>query len=278
MNFFLCYYVVHFSNPILISFCFGFRCQEYYLTKLKLSNSKSSMESKAETETQGEVVIKYEPFRFNGNSNESVLIAHSYRKYIRSNPSSVGQVSGHGGTSKYAQWRLHSVNNDTFKLENIYSGKYLRIINNGNSVDVGGGGGKYTLFKVQQHKLSNNNMVQPHMISLQSMAFPGCFIAVNGQCNVYSFNINNQQNQNKNDINLYLYARPYQPQKQQQQQQQESKEWNNDNIALKPGIVAIEHAFNKHLRVKPQNELNANGMLNISFLFFLFKLWIETKY
>ena len=207
------------------------------------------MSSKKVTSTQGEspAVIKYEPWRYNGISTESTLIAHSYRKYVRSNPSAANQVSGHGGTSKYAQWRLHAINKNKFKLQNIQTGKYLRIIDSGTTVDVNGTGGKFTVFKAIQHDSSTNNMVQPHMISLESEVFPNCFIAVNGDCNVYSYNGNTCKT-NKNDINLYLYARPQQPQSAQA------------NV-LKPGVVVIQHEFGKHLRVQPGNLQNANGMI-----------------
>ena len=217
------------------------------------------MATKGNTEAQGEspIVIKYEPWRYNGIAMESVLIAHSYRKYVRSNPSGNDQVSGHGNTSKYAQWKLHAINNNKFKLQNAQTGKYLRIIKNGTTVDVGGNGGKFTVFKAIQHNPSNNNMVQPHMISLESQVFPGCFIAVNGECNVYSYNINNNQG-NKNDINLYLYARPQQLQ-QMNNNNNNSMNMNVSASNLQPGIVVIQHEFGKSLRVNPQNEELING-------------------
>ena len=213
--------------------------------------------SKKFTGPQGEhspVVVKYEPLRYNGISIQSTLIAHSYRKYVRSNPSAASQVSGHGGTSKYAQWRLHAINKNKFKLQNIQTGKYLRIVDSGNTVDVNGTGGKFTVFKAVQQP-STNKMVQPHMISLESEVFPNCFIAVNGNCNVYSYNANTSKS-NKNDIHLYLYARPQPPQSPQSQPAQAN--------VLKPGVVVIQHEFGKHVRVQPGNEQNANGMVYIT--------------
>eukprot|EP01083_Nonionella_stella_P287482 978560_1 len=152
---------------------------------------------------------KYEPYCFCGKSADSVLLYHSYNKYIRSNPNSTVQVSGHGGTSRFAQWKLHAMSNDVFKLQNVHTRKYLRIINNGKTVDVGGTGGKYTLFRAiqSQHHDTSSRRCEPHQISLQSVQFPEYYIAANGQCTVYSFHMNHAQTQSQNDINLYLHIR-----------------------------------------------------------------------
>ena len=93
------------------------------------------------------------------------------------------------------------------------------------------------------------------MISLESVQFARHYIAVDGQCKVYSFGNKLQQNQNKNDINLFLYVRP------QINVNSEAKQIESaSNQILKPGIVVIQHAFNKCLRVKPGNEGQANGI------------------
>eukprot|EP01083_Nonionella_stella_P182972 659884_1 len=191
---------------------------------------------------------KYEPYCFCGKSADSVLLYHSYNKYIRSNPNSTVQVSGHGGTSRFSQWKLHAMSNDVFKLQNVHTRKYLRIINNGKTVDVGGTGGKYTLFRAiqSQHHDTSSRRCEPHQISLQSVQFPEYYIAANGQCTVYSFHMNHAQKQNQNDIDLYLYIRPL-----QMRCTQEQKDDALSSNALKPGTVIIQHALHKNLRVQP---------------------------
>ena len=89
-------------------------------------------------------------------------------------PNANGQVNGSGGTGGLARWNVHldgeSDGYKVAKFQNTKTNKYLRIYNDGNTIDVGGGGGKWTRFKVKQ---TNGNSFK-----LESCELGGKYVAI----------------------------------------------------------------------------------------------------
>ena len=59
-------------------------------------------------------------------------------------------ADGNGGTGSFARWRVILQGSNLIRLQNIKTGRYLRIQRN-NEVNVGGGLGALTLFRYQVH-------------------------------------------------------------------------------------------------------------------------------
>ena len=81
-------------------------------------------------------------YRF--DSNQKVVMRHPKGKFLRINPSQNHLLCENGGTGKWAQWNVelhgHQDGKQVVKLKHNASGKYLRIYENGQKIDVGGGG------------------------------------------------------------------------------------------------------------------------------------------
>jgi hypothetical protein len=108
------------------------------------------------------------PYMF--NMNNTVVIEHIGGDYLRADPKKETEADPAGKMGEWAQWKAHlHENGGVMQLENVKTGKYLRILD-GKHVDVGGIGGKFTMFKV--HRVSNG------YCKLESVEFPGKFIAV----------------------------------------------------------------------------------------------------
>ena len=85
--------------------------------------------------------------------NEIVVIQHGFNKHLRVEPRNEGAINGNGGRGKFARWRIEYFDNEQrVKFKSTKSGKYLRIIKSGSTVDVGGTGGAFTLFKIDKLK------------------------------------------------------------------------------------------------------------------------------
>jgi len=102
--------------------------------------------------------------------NQPVVLKHHHGKYIRVNPENPNEPDGHGGTGEHSIW-LCELEGDLIKLKNQFSQKFLRIWQNGQNIDVEGGGGPFTLFKV--HVVES-----PNVVRLESERFVGRFIGV----------------------------------------------------------------------------------------------------
>ena len=109
----------------------------------------------------------------NNNEGGIVVIQHGFGQHLRVKPGDESQINGNGGRGKFARWNIEYYDNgQRVKFRSTKSGKYLRIIKNGSSVDVGGSGGPFTLFTYD--KLNK---------TLESNKFPGYYLAVNQQNN-----------------------------------------------------------------------------------------------
>jgi len=103
-----------------------------------------------------------------------VCIAHKFGKHLRVNPGREQAIDGHGGCGRFARWSMEHFDNECVKFKSTKSGRYLRIIDGTPQrvVDVGGGGGRYTLFRW--------NATQR---TLESTVFPGHYLAVHREQN-----------------------------------------------------------------------------------------------
>eukprot|EP01084_Bolivina_argentea_P007818 14679_1 len=103
-----------------------------------------------------------------------VVLQHAKGQTLRINPQNPNILDENGGHGKWAQWNIELENEEkdskVIKLKHNTSNKYLRIHNNGNSIDVQGVGGKWTRFRV--HKLGLNKA------KLESVECHGKYIAV----------------------------------------------------------------------------------------------------
>ena len=106
--------------------------------------------------------------------NKLVVLRHPKGKFLRVSPNNLTQVNENGGVGPFARWNieLHGEQDGckVVKLKSEKSGKYLRIYNNGLTMDVGGGGGKWTRFKV--------HMTGSNKAKLESCELPGKYPAV----------------------------------------------------------------------------------------------------
>ena len=149
----------------------------------------------------------------------------TYNKY--------NKYTAEGGRGAFAQWKLEICGMNLVKFKSTKSGKYLRIIKNGTTVNVGGSGGQYTIFKYD-----------PMTKTLESNKFPGFYLAVNKNNKRDVFAVNKASNDNGDyffKFNIISLNVPI-------------RDDNNQNK-----IVAVQHGFGKHLRVKPGDELEING-------------------
>eukprot|EP01083_Nonionella_stella_P030759 84262_1 len=114
-----------------------------------------------------------------GQDNVEVVIQHkgggAFKNYLRVVIANNG-AGPDGGTGGLARWIVEKQGGDKIKLKSVKTGKYLRIqpgANHGaeNKIDVGGGGGKWTVFKV--HKQGKAGLVK-----LESAEQGGKYLAV----------------------------------------------------------------------------------------------------
>eukprot|EP01084_Bolivina_argentea_P227380 384018_1 len=111
------------------------------------------------------------PYQFAVNGRV-VVLKHSHNGHIRVNPNAQSQANGSGGTGQWARWKIELMGGNHCKLQSTKTGKYLRIWRGGKEIDINGGGGLFTKFKIHYHS-------RPNGIKLESDRFPGRYIAVN---------------------------------------------------------------------------------------------------
>eukprot|EP01084_Bolivina_argentea_P086658 156617_1 len=98
---------------------------------------------------------------------------HQHTKFLRIHPQNHAVADPNGGKGEFAQWEADPTHNgQRIRLKSCKSGKYLRIINQGQTIDVNGGGGDFTIFNV----LKQNDGT----VKLQSVKFPNAYLAVGG--------------------------------------------------------------------------------------------------
>mmetsp|Transcript_27848 Transcript_27848/g.24640 ORF Transcript_27848/g.24640 Transcript_27848/m.24640 type:complete len:149 (+) Transcript_27848:34-480(+) len=106
-----------------------------------------------------------------------VIIKHQLGMYLRSQwPLNEGTgADPDGGQNDVSEFEIDLQNNgNRCRLKHVKAGKYLRIFDGGNAVNIAGNGGKFTVFKI--HRLK-----EPGKCKLESVAFPGKYIAVGRQ-------------------------------------------------------------------------------------------------
>jgi len=85
------------------------------------------------------------PYLF--KKKNTVVLKHSQGKFIRVKPGNLGEADSDGGKGDFAQFEADPSDNGTkCRFKSKKTGKYLRIM--GGDVNVGGTGGKFTVFKV----------------------------------------------------------------------------------------------------------------------------------
>ena len=101
-------------------------------------------------------------------SGKEVVIQHKkggdFDKFLRVKPGDLGKADPDGGKGKFARW-IVELDGDKARFKSKESGKYLRIMKDGD-INVEGGQGPLTLFKV--HKQGQANVVK-----LESNKFDG---------------------------------------------------------------------------------------------------------
>ena len=102
--------------------------------------------------------------------NNTVIIKHQLGKYLKPwNDDKGGETAANpdGDKNEVSEFECDLQNNgNRCRLKSKRNGKYLRIIDNGDKVDIGGSGGKFTLFKI--HKMGG-----PGKCKLESVEFSG---------------------------------------------------------------------------------------------------------
>lgn len=119
------------------------------------------------------------PYVFKVDGKE-VIIQHKFggdfSKFLRVNPNNLGKPCSQGARGEFARWIVEKEGDNTVRLKSKKSGKYLRIMKDG-EINVEGGKGPLTLFKVH----GNDNVRK-----LESNQFKGKYVSVkkNGDVNV----------------------------------------------------------------------------------------------
>jgi hypothetical protein len=180
-----------------------------------------------------------------------VVLKHHLGKTIRVHPDKLEDADSEGGTGEFARWQAE-LDGDYVKFKSVKTGKYLRIWQNGKDVDVDGGGGPFTLFRVHV-------VEAPNVVKLESERFSGRYLAVNehgkvivgeggnycvirvcreGAAELHPIQQQVLQNQGQH------HQQPQQPQQQQQQQHQpehkaDDKNLNDDAKQVKRWLESI---------------------------------------
>ena len=105
-------------------------------------------------------------------SGKEVVVQHPHSGHIRVSPNNTSLADGGGGEGKFARWRIYLEAGNHCRLQSIHTGKYLRLWRGGREIDVNGGTGPFTKFKIVYHN-------RPNGVRLESARFPGKYIAVN---------------------------------------------------------------------------------------------------
>lgn len=111
------------------------------------------------------------PYKFQMSGRE-VVVQHKHNGHIRVSPNNLGMADGGGATGGFARWRIHLEGGSHCRLQSVKTGKYLRLWRGGREIDVNGGTGPFTKFRIHYHS-------RPNGVKLESDRFPGRYIAVN---------------------------------------------------------------------------------------------------
>ena len=185
----------------------------------------------------------FNTFKFD-KSNIIVSMIHNhgfndFMKYstIRMNPNKNDELCSHGGFGPWAKWKIFVENVGSHicvKLQSTKNLRFMRILENG--TDIGGVGGGYTKYKVIFVK-------KPNVCKLESCMFPGKFIAVSKDGNVYS------SDGSTDDSNMAFVENPF-----------GKHAINQMNSVENLDIILVRHMHNKSLRINPKNRNESNGL------------------
>merc|ERR1712048_1383702 len=117
------------------------------------------------------------------NECEAVVVIRSEMngKSLRVKPGQLGISEVHGGFGGFARWKIKKTGHNLCKLQSCKSMKFIRVSpkTNGESVDVLGGGGKFTEFRV--HRMGQ-------FVCFESVVYANKYLAVDAHGNVYASN------------------------------------------------------------------------------------------
>eukprot|EP01084_Bolivina_argentea_P234132 394169_1 len=194
------------------------------------------------------------PYQFK-QSGRLVVVQHSHNGHVRVSPNNMGQADGGGGHGAFAQWRIMLEGGQHCRLQSTKTNKYLRIFRNGNVIDVDGGTGPFTKFKIHYHS-------RPNGIKLESDRFPGRYLAVNPNrtmkigggghhCNLWI----------KREGQAQQVHHVQQPRRAQVQSVQHVGQgsFNAPYLFQQNNTVIIKSNYGKTLRVSPNNTHNGDG-------------------
>ena len=109
------------------------------------------------------------PYGFKNDKIEVVIqnkAGGDFDKFLRVKPGDLGKPDSQGGKGKFARWIVEfDGDGSKVRLKSKESGNYIRIMKDG-EINVEGGTGPLTLFKV--HKQG-----QPNLVKLESNKFEG---------------------------------------------------------------------------------------------------------
>ena len=147
------------------------------------------------------------PYLF--KKTNTVVIEHpggNGGKHLRAKPGDLEEADPDGGKGQFAQWEADPQDGGSkCRFKSLKSGKYLRIVKGGDEVNIGGGGGKFTVFKVHQWGGKGE-------VKLESEQFPGLiYIYYLHAIYIYvCIQINNLMHiNNNNNIYLLIYLGKY---------------------------------------------------------------------
>lgn len=182
------------------------------------------------------------PYMF--KQNNTVVIQNKgggeFSKFLRVKGGDEGTLDPSGGKGNLAQWAVELIDGGSkIKLKSTKSGKYLRIFGDDNKIDVNGGGGKWTVFKVHQQGKAGGGMA----VKLESNEKDGKYLAVKKNNNVAIGNGGpwTELRFFRNAPKAEPFTKPY--------------------LFGKTNTIVIKHKMGKFLRVKPneENKLDQDG-------------------
>jgi len=190
------------------------------------------------------------PYAFQVNGRE-VVVQHAHNGTVRVSPQNLNLADGGGGTGAFARWKIHLIGAQFCRLQSVKTGKYLRILRNGQAIDVNGGTGQFTKFKIRR-------VAPPNGIMLESDVFAGRFIAVNPQrgmkigsggphCKLWIKREGNAPNVSRKPAAVATSASA------------SSGAFGASYLFQRDNTVVIRSNYGKHLRLHPHNNYNADG-------------------
>jgi len=127
------------------------------------------------------------------DEKEIIIIKHEQGNTVGIKSDDEGQCNDNGGIDELSQWMIEFDGGDKYQiinLKNVKTNKYLRLIDDGNNIDVlGDSDDKNNSFKVIVEEKENKNCIK-----LESISYSGKFIAVEPDKGVIISDIDNKYN------------------------------------------------------------------------------------